>query len=42
MVEDCVFDRAETTRLANLFDLDAKFTDVVPAREVIAYSERIR
>lgn len=42
VVEDCVFDRAETTHLVNLFDLDAKYADVVPAREVIAYFERIR
>jgi nicotinamidase-related amidase len=40
VVEDCVFDRAETTHPINLFDLDAKYADVVPSREVIAYFER--
>jgi len=25
----------------NLFDLDAKYADVVPSREVIAYFERL-
>ncbi len=41
VVEDCVFDRAETTHLVNLFDLDAKYADVVPAAEVVAYFARI-
>lgn len=42
VVEDCVFDRAETTHLINLFDLDAKYADVVSSREVIAYFEGLR
>jgi nicotinamidase-related amidase len=42
VVEDCVFDRAETTHLINLFDLDAKYADVVSSREVISYFERLR
>lgn len=42
VVEDCVFDRAETTHLVNLFDLDAKYGDVVPSRDVIVYFERLR
>jgi nicotinamidase-related amidase len=37
VVEDCVFDRAETTHRINLFDLQSKYADVVPSREVIDY-----
>jgi nicotinamidase-related amidase len=41
VVEDCVFDRGRTAHLANLFDLNAKYADVVPRHEVMAYFERL-
>lgn len=37
IVEDCVFDRALTPHLVNLFDMDAKYGDVLPLREVMHY-----
>ena len=42
VVEDCVFDRGATPHRLNLFDLDSKYADVVPAQEVMAYFERLR
>jgi nicotinamidase-related amidase len=42
VVEDCVFDRGQTPHRLNLFDLDSKYADVVPAKEVMAYFERLR
>lgn len=41
VVEDCVFDRAETTHRLNLFDLQSKYADVVPSREVVTYFETL-
>lgn len=40
VVRDCVGDRAEAVNEANLFDLDAKFSDVVSSDEVIEYFRR--
>lgn len=37
VVEDCVGDRAEIPHLANLFDIDAKYGDVVSAEAALAY-----
>ena len=37
VVEDCVFDRARVPHLANLFDMDAKYGDVVSLGEIEAY-----
>jgi nicotinamidase-related amidase len=37
---ECVADRAREPHLANLFDIDAKYGDVVSTYEVIAYLER--
>jgi nicotinamidase-related amidase len=39
--QDCVSDRAEAPHLANLFDIKAKYGDVVPSSEVIAYLEKL-
>ena len=36
VVEDGCFDRARTPHLANLFDLHAKYANVMTADEVIA------
>ena len=37
VVEDCVFDRHETTHALNLFDMHRKFGDVVPHSEVMDF-----
>ena len=37
VVKDCVGDRAQVVHDANLFDLDAKFADVVTREEVLDY-----
>lgn len=39
--EECVGDRAELPHLASLFDLDAKYGDVVDAKEVVEYLNRL-
>ena len=39
VVEDCVFDRGDTPHRLNLFDLESKYADVVPAKDVITYFE---
>jgi maleamate amidohydrolase len=35
VVEDGVFDRGQTTHAINLFDMQAKYADVIPAAEVL-------
>ncbi len=42
IVEECVFDRALTPHLVNLFDMDAKYGDVLPLREVMSYLESLQ
>ncbi len=37
VVEDCCFDRGETSHRVNLFDLNAKYADVLPLDEVVAH-----
>ena len=37
--EECISDRAEGPHRANLFDINAKYGDVVPLAEVIGYIE---
>ncbi len=41
VVEECVFDRALTPHLANLFDMDAKYGDVMCLAEVQAYLKSV-
>jgi isochorismate hydrolase len=41
VVQDAVGDRAPLSHRASLFDLDAKYGDVVRSDEVIAYLQRI-
>ena len=36
---ECVGDRAQAPHEANLFDIQAKYADVVPVAEVLAYVE---
>ena len=40
VVEDCVFDRAETLHRLHLFDLSMKYADVVSGAEASAYFEQ--
>lgn len=37
--EECVGDRAEAPHLANLFDIDQKYCDVMPLHEVVGWIE---
>jgi nicotinamidase-related amidase len=41
IVEECVFDRALTPHLANLFDMDAKYGDVMSLENIEAYLESL-
>ena len=38
---ECVGDRAQAPHEANLFDIQAKYADVVPLEEAIAYMESV-
>ncbi len=37
VVEECVFDRGQTSHKINLFDMAMKYADVIPLREAIDY-----
>ena len=37
VVEECVFDRHEATHAINLFDMNQKYSDVLPIGEVLEY-----
>jgi len=39
VVEECVYDRSETSHRVNLFDIDAKYADVIALADAIAYVE---
>jgi nicotinamidase-related amidase len=41
VAEDAVGDRAPLSHRASLFDIDAKYGDVVPSSEIVAYLERV-
>ncbi|MBD2843760.1 isochorismatase family protein [Paenibacillus sp. IB182496] len=41
VVEECTFDRTEMSHWVNLFDLDAKYADVVKLAGAIAYFEQV-
>ncbi len=41
VVEECVFDRGLTSHKVTLFDLSAKYADVVKAREVQGYFDKV-
>lgn len=38
VVEECVFDRFELSHLVNLFDLNAKYADVITLEDVVNYT----
>jgi maleamate amidohydrolase len=40
VVEECVYDRSPTSHDVNLFDIQAKYADVIPVAEAIAYVSR--
>lgn len=42
IVEECVFDRALTPHIANLFDMDAKYGDVMSLAEIEDYLGSLR
>lgn len=42
VVEDGVFDRAELTNAVNLFDMDQKYANAMPAEQIAAYMDEIR
>ena len=41
VVEDCCYDRGYTSHLVNLFDMDAKYADVVSIGDAVGYLERV-
>jgi nicotinamidase-related amidase len=41
VVDECVYDRLESSHAVSLYDMDAKYADVVDAREVIEYLDSL-
>jgi len=41
VVEDCVFDRFELSHLVNLFDMNAKYADVISLKEAIKLIKKL-
>jgi nicotinamidase-related amidase len=42
VVEDACFDRTEASHAINLFDMNAKYADVRPSREVLPYLQALK
>jgi maleamate amidohydrolase len=42
LVEDCTFDRTEASHAMSLFDMHAKYADIVNLEETIAYFESVK
>ena len=42
IIEDCVGDRAEAAHIWTLFDIQARFADVVSLGETVEYLEKLR
>ena len=42
VIEECVWDRSQTSHKVNLFEMSAKFADIVTLAEVQSYLERFR
>jgi maleamate amidohydrolase len=42
VVEECVYDRIQISHLVSLFDMDAKYADVVSLEEACGYLEKLR
>ena len=41
VIEECTFDRGEVSHKINLFDMNAKYADVMPVGEVMDYLQSI-
>ena len=41
VVEECVFDRGQTSHKVNLFDMQAKYADVVPLEAALGYLDEL-
>jgi maleamate amidohydrolase len=41
VVAECVFDRGQTSHKVNLFDMQAKYADVVPLEAALGYLEEL-
>jgi isochorismate hydrolase len=41
VVEECVFDRGQTSHRVNLFDMQAKYADVVPLEVALGYLDAL-
>lgn len=41
VVEECTFDRFELSHLVNLFDINAKYADVITLEEALTYIEEV-
>jgi len=41
VVEECVFDRGQTSHKVNLFDMQAKYADVVPLEVALSYLDEL-
>lgn len=42
VVEECVYDRGEASHAVNLFDIDAKYADVISLDQALSYIEAAR
>ena len=40
--QDAVYDRSETSHLVNLFDMNAKYADVMPTADVVTALSAIK
>ena len=41
MVEECVFDRGQASHKVNLFDMQAKYADVIPLDAALSYLDEL-
>jgi maleamate amidohydrolase len=41
VVEECVFDRGQTSHKINLFEMQAKYADVVPLEAALSYLDEL-
>jgi isochorismate hydrolase len=41
VVEECVFDRGQASHKINLFDMHAKYADVVPLEGALSYVDEL-
>jgi maleamate amidohydrolase len=41
VIEDCVYDRSPTSHRVNLFDIQAKYADVIPVEDALTYLDSI-